>query len=182
MQYTILSILLLICAELTAQLNFLSKDEEINALENMEKAAKESNALIFTPPKGWHIADPKQLPNSVKVMIVGAGAHEYPPSMNLGTENYKGTLKQYLNRIKEINKARGAHWKDLGSIQTEAGEGSLSQVNTKTSWGEIKMMHLILKKDGVIYILTASALKDEFPKFYKEFFASMKSLRFGPKS
>jgi hypothetical protein len=40
------------------------------------------------------------------------------------------------------------------------------------------MMHVMLKKNGVMHILTAAALKSEFPKFYKEIFASMRSLHF----
>lgn len=141
----------------------------------------EAKSILFTPPPGWKLADSNSLLPSVKTMVVGKGAHEYPPSINLGTEVYSGTLKQYLKRIKEINDSEGASWKDLGKLRTQAGEASLSQVDKKTEWGEVRMMHVILKKDGIIYILTAASLKNEFPKFYKDFFASMSSLRFSDK-
>jgi hypothetical protein len=49
-----------------------------------------------------------------------------------------------------------------------------------TQWGRVKMMHVILLKKGVIYILTAAALLEEFPKFYKDFFNSLRSLRVNP--
>ena len=135
-------------------------------------------SLQFTPPQGWRYADSTQLPQSVKLMVVGKGAHYFPPSINLGMEQYSGTLKDYLKRVKEINKAEGNVWKDLGSIQTPAGLGSLSQADRKTEWGEVRMLHLILSKEGVIYILNASALKEEFPRFYQDFFAAFQSLHF----
>ena len=137
----------------------------------------EPGAVMFTPPKGWRYADNDQLPKSVKVMVVGKGQHEYPPTINLGTERYTGTLKQYLKIVKEINDSQGAEWKNLGSIRTQAGNGSLSQVDAKTEWGNVRMMHVILIKNGIVYIMTAAAFKDEFPKFYKDFFNAMRSLR-----
>lgn len=164
--------------DLCAELRYLPKQGENNIQQNIKDALREPGAVLFTPPKGWRAADPADLPKSVKAMVVGKGACEYPPSINLGTENYKGTLKQYLKRIKEINDSRGTAWKDLGTIRTEAGDASLSQADAKTGWGEVRMMHAILKKGDTIYILTASSLKDEFSKFYKDFFAALKSLRF----
>ena len=136
----------------------------------------EIQQVQFTPPQGWHFADPTSLPAGVKVMVVGKGSHEFPPSINLGTEAYAGSLKQYLKRIKEINDARGYEWKDLGTIRTQVGTASLSQVDQRTQWGDIRMMHLIFSHEGTIYILTATSLKEEFPNFYREFFATLRSV------
>lgn len=146
--------------------------------ENSLIPKQETDVAVFTPPPGWRLADSKALPPSVKIMVVGKGEHEFPPSMNLGTEKFDGNLKDYLKVIKAINDSQGASWKDLGLIRTEAGDASLSQLDTKTQWGDVRMMHVILIKNGTVYILTAAALQDEFPKFYKDFFSSMKSLRF----
>ena len=146
--------------------------------EQFANQALEPGAVMFTAPEGWHVADPKKLPPSVKVMIVGKGSGEYPPSLNLATEQFDGTLKQYLKIVKEINDRSGSEWKDLGTIRTQAGDASLSQVDSKTKWGVERLMHVILIKDGTVYILTAGALKDEFPRYYKEFFTAMRSLRF----
>jgi hypothetical protein len=163
---------------LSSEVPRLPVDEDRSIQENFLNLAKQSDAVIFTPPSGWHLADPKSLPPSVKVMVVGKGEREFPPSINLGTEKYSGTLKQYLKRIKEINDSQGAVWKDLGKIRTQAGEASLSQVDTQTQWGNVRMMHAILKKEDMVYILTAASLKEEFPKHYKYFFNSLRSLRF----
>lgn len=174
--------LFLFSASLHSEEELLSPEEENEIQENFVRLAKEPGTALFTPPEGWRIADPKALPPSVKVMVVGKGQHPFPPSMNLSTENFSGTLKQYLKRIKTINDAQGAEWKDLGSIRTEAGDASLSQVDSKTQWGDVRMMHVILLKDNTIYILTAASLKEEFPKFYKDFFSSLRSLRINPET
>ena len=52
----------------------------------------------------------------------------------------------------------------------------LSQVDTRTQWGEVRLMHVIFQENEVVYILTGAALKEEFPRFYKDFFNSFCSL------
>lgn len=143
--------------------------------------AKQPGAVSFTPPNGWQLADSKSLPKAVQVMVVGKGQRELPPTINLAVDHFNGTLREYLKtRVKATNDSQGADWKDLGTIQTEAGNASLSQVDVKTSWGEIREMHVILIKNSTVYILTAAALKEEFPKFYKDFFRSLRSLKINP--
>lgn len=131
----------------------------------------------FDIPEGWQYADEKVLPKNVKLMVVGKGSKEMPPSINLGYEEFNGTLKDYLKIVKEFNQSQGDPWRDLGTIQTKAGPASLSQLEMKSQWGNLKMMHLILKKDSVIYILTASSLKDEFSKYYPIFFKALQSFQ-----
>jgi hypothetical protein len=135
-----------------------------------------SSKVEFTPPTGWRMAQTDQLPKSVQVMVVGKGGHEMPPSIYLTTEQFNGTLKGYLEIVKQINKAKGNEWKDLGTLKTESGMGSLSQAEMETQWGKVRMMHVILLKDGTIYNLTAAALTSEFSMFYKDFFTSLRSL------
>ena len=138
---------------------------------------QEEGIVLFTPPANWHLADPKQLPKHVRVMVIGKGMTHFPPSMNLSWEPYKGSLKDYLKIVKNLNAAKGAQWKDLGTIRTQAGPASLSQVENKTQWGVVKLMHTILVKNGNVYILTASAPKNEFSIYYQDFFNAMRSLR-----
>jgi len=145
--------------------------------EEIRRISQEPGAVVFSPPKGWYLADSNALPPHVRVMVVGKGSYEFPPSINLSTEEFEGTIKDYLRIVKEINHSQGSEWKDLGTIRTAAGEGSLSQADAITEWGPIRMMHVILPRNGVIYILTAAALRDEFPRFYKTFFESLRSLR-----
>lgn len=155
-----------------------SADEPMLGSAGQSDSAKEKGFLTFSPPQGWRMADQKDLPKSVKLMVVGQGSYTFPPSINLGTEKFQGTLREYLGMIKEINNAQGAEWKDLGTIKTMAGNASLSQVDSKTEWGDVRMMHAVMVRDGNAYILTCAALKEEFSKFYKDFFSSMRSLNF----
>ena len=140
---------------------------------------EEFGVITFTPPEGWRVAESKDLPGSVKMMFVGKPLSNFPPSINLGMERFAGTLKEFIKtRVKASNEAHGRDWKDLGSIRTEAGSANLSQLDQRTEWGEVRMMQVILGKVGTMYILTAAALKSEFSKYYKDFFAAMKTLRF----
>lgn len=143
----------------------------------LEEKKTEETKLQFTPPTGWMTADSNALPARVRVMVVGKGLSNFPPSLNVSSEPYNGTLKQYLKTVKEMNAMQGYTWKDLGNIQTEAGVGNLSQVDTQTNWGKVRLMHVILKKDGHIYIMTASALTDEFSLYYQDFFRAMRTLK-----
>jgi hypothetical protein len=138
--------------------------------------ALSSQEVRFTPPEGWRLAEADQLPPHVQMMVMGKGKLEYPPSMNLSTEEYHGTLQEYLQIVKNINQKKGSEWKDLGLIKTKAGEASLSQVNVRTKWGPVRMMHVILVKDDHVYILTAAALQSEFSANYKSFLESLRSL------
>jgi hypothetical protein len=97
--------------------------------------------------------------------------------MNLMVDEYPGTRKEYLKIAKAISEASGADWKDLGSIQTEAGNASLLQEDFKTEWGMLRMLHVVFLREGMVYILTAAALKDEFAQFYPQFFKSLRSLK-----
>ncbi|ADI37970.1 hypothetical protein [Waddlia chondrophila] len=143
----------------------------------VEKPLEEPGTVTFVPPKNWRMVDAKQLKGNVRFMVIGKGKYEFPPSINLSTEEYKGTLREYLAIVKEINSSQGSEWKNLGMIKTEAGDASLSQADAITEWGPIRMMHVILLRDDVIYILTAASLKKEFPTLYQTFFKSFKSLK-----
>jgi hypothetical protein len=145
--------------------------------EQYTNAKDAPGAILFTPPQGWRLVDPKELPGTIKAMVIGKGQGSVPPSISLGVDTFAGTLKDYLKKVKAINESHGDEWKDLGTIQTEAGPASLSQVDIKTQWGVVRAMHVILVKDGNTYILTTSSPKEEFSKFYPEFFKVMRSLR-----
>lgn len=142
--------------------------------------AQEPGGVMFTPPANWKLADPKVLTPHIKLMVIGEISGYYPPSINLASDPFKGTLKEYLKGVKQYNQSIGADWKDLGTLKTEAGEASLSQVDTPTKWGVERQMQAIFLKDSTAWIVTCSALKADFAKCYKIFFGAMKSLRINP--
>jgi hypothetical protein len=136
-----------------------------------------AETLQLNPPTGWRAADETMLTSRVKAMVIGKGRYDYPPSINLATEEFQGTLKDYMKIVKKINASQGSAWKDLGKISTDAGVGSLSQIDIETNWGPVRMMHLILVHSGQAFIVTAAAIKEEFPDFYKDFFNAFISLK-----
>ena len=145
---------------------------------NSQEAQEKVNALLFTPPKGWGYSDPQSLPKSVKLMVIGESKGSFPPSINLSIEPFEGTLADYLKIVKAINASQNNEWKNLGPIHTQAGRANLSQVDSSSKWGPIRLMHVILVRDHTAYIMTSAASRDEFSRFYKQFFQSMRSLRF----
>lgn len=169
------SLLIGLCTPLLAS----PENEPAPVTSIVTSSEQRQQEVIFTPPPGWRLADKSTLPPAVRIMVVGKGTHDFPPSIHLGTDRYDGSLKDYLKLVKSINDARGSQWVDLGTIKTEAGDASLSQLDAKTKWGEVHYLQTILIKDGTVFILTAAAAKDEFSKFYNDFFKSMQSFRFG---
>ncbi len=148
--------------------------------QNSTSLKEEISFVMFTPPSGWSMVDLKSLPlklERVKVMVVGSGSVNYAPRLTLSVEPYAKSLKDYLKMIKKKNAHLGADWKDLGVLKTALGNASLSQLDSKAQWGELRRMDVILLHNEQIYVLTATALKDEFHQFYQEFFSAMRSLR-----
>lgn len=159
----------------------LSSDEQKAIVEQMEKNKDAPGAVIFNPPQNWKMVDPKALPKHVLVMIIGTGQGEFPPNMNLGYEKYDGSVKDFIRKVVKVElDTTHAEWKALGTVQTNAGVAELIQVDTKTKWGQERQMQAFIKNEDTIYILTASALRTEFPTYYKEFFNSIRSLSINP--
>lgn len=124
--------------------------------------------------------DPDKLPPQVKVMAVGKGKEDFPPSINLGYDTSNEPLKSYLKKIKKLNKADGVQTKDLGMVKTGAGSAALLQIDGKTKWGDERQLQALYLHDGKVWILTCSALKKEFSSYYKTFFDAIKSLSINP--
>lgn len=131
----------------------------------------------FNPPSGWRNADLQSKSKYIQTMVVGQGKHDLPPSLSLAIDRFPGSLKEYLRHIKGIAEANGGRWKDLGTIRTESGDAALIQEEIKTQWGELRNMYTIILKNGIVYLLTAGALKEEFPHYYPDFFRAMRSLK-----
>lgn len=140
--------------------------------------AKDLGIATFTPPNGWNVVNKENLSPHVKILVVGPKIkNEMPPTMNLMIEPYDGNLKSYLIQVKKINDSHGDSWKDLGTLKTKAGEASLSQVEIRSKWGGEKLMHAIIVKNGFAYVLTATASKNEFGRFYQQFYTALRSLQ-----
>lgn len=134
--------------------------------------------ITYIPPKGWKSLDLDGQSPLIKSIVIGPSKSHFPPSLTLAIEPYKGTLKDYLKVVKEINKKEKTEWKDLGKIQTKASEASLSQYDEESNWGITRTMTTIFVRNGNAYILSATALKSEFSDFYTSFFNAISSIEF----
>ena len=137
-----------------------------------------TETCFFIPPKGWEIADPKKLSPSVHICFIDKKAKGVPPSVNLATEATSVSLDAYVEAVRKIHAADpNAKWRDLGSFRAPLGTGRLTELELSTEFGKARLVQLIIMKNQRAYILTASALKTEFSKYYKTFDQVLHSLQ-----
>jgi hypothetical protein len=140
-------------------------------------SAEEASFCFFLPPQGWEITDPTTLSPRVKIAFVKPKNQGFFPSMNLSVEKTSVSLSEYLKAVKAIHEQdRNNHWRALGKVHTATGLAQLTEIDTTSEWGPVRMLQLILLKEGHAYVLTAAALKKEFSKFYKEIQTAFRSL------
>jgi hypothetical protein len=141
--------------------------------------AAETAALsecFFRPPEGWDIADPKTLSPRVKIAFLKSTGNGFCPSINLAIEETTVSINEYLKAVKAIHEQdRNTHWRALGKVSTSAGLGQLTEINSPSEWGPIRILQLILLKEGRAYVLTAAALKEDISNYYKEFQTAFRS-------
>ena len=136
----------------------------------------------FIPPKDWTIANPEAISPRVKIAFVGRSSKGFLPSVNLATEQVNNlSLQAYVDAVKKIHEVDpNTKWRDLGHYNTPLGQGRLTEMETKNPAGLIRLMQLLVVKEKKAYILTTGALKEEFPKYYKEFETVLASLNSTP--
>ncbi|MBJ7449883.1 MAG: hypothetical protein JHC93_05945 [Parachlamydiales bacterium] len=129
----------------------------------------------FISPKGWKIIDKKLLPGNVKCLVQGRTLNDVPPSLNLAVENCTSSLENYLKSAKSIFVSKGDSWQQLGTIKTRSGPAALVLITQDSPFGQVRLMQAFIQQNNVIYLLTATALKEEFNKYYSDFFKAFQS-------
>lgn len=126
---------------------------------------------FFHPPKDWEIIESRTMNSQVKIAFVHKTKKEgFCPSINLAIEEVEGTLTEYLNDVKAIyEQDRKNHWRKLGKVRTASGDAQLTEIDTTSNLGSVRMLQLILLKDNRAYIVTAAALKRDFCSYYRDF-------------
>lgn len=136
---------------------------------------------FFIPPKGWDIADPNSLSPRVKMAFLKNTGKGFCPSINLAVEETSATLPEYLKAVRAIHEQdRHNQWRLLGKVKTHAGLAQLTEIDSTTQWGPIRILQLILMKDNHAYVMTAAALKEEFSSFYQAVQTAFRSLSLTP--
>jgi hypothetical protein len=149
--------------------------------EEISPSPSSSVHCFFMPPKEWGLADPRQLSPKVMVGFLGKPHKGFCPSMNLAIEETYVSLTEYLKAVKKLHEADHQNrWRELGKIKTKAGTAALTEIDTKSDAGPIRILQLIFLQEGHAYILTAASLKENFANFYQDFLESFRSLNITP--
>jgi hypothetical protein len=147
-----------------------------------ETIAPADGLVLFTPPSGWAFADPKtyqHLPRIRMMIFKEGGSGTVMPSINIASQPFKGTLKDYIKIIKSRVAAEGSDYKDLGTLRTDAGLAALCQIDQTTNNGVSRRMCAVLLKNDEIFLISAAASKDKFNLYYKDFFNAFRSVKIG---
>lgn len=146
------------------------------ALLALFSRAYPASQAFFVPPKGWEVSDPRTFSPHVQIAFLKNTGKGFCPSINLAVEETDASLSEYLKAVKAIHvQDKGTIWRILGKVRTSAGLAQLTEIDTATEFGPARLLQLILVKEGRAYVVTASALREEFPNFYKEFQSSFRS-------
>lgn len=140
-------------------------------------ASLQASFAYFLPPSDWELADPSTLSPHVLVGFIGKSKNGFCPSLNLAEEDVEISMEEYLQVVKKIHE-RHPHtrWRDLGRFTCKAGAGRLTEIDTRTEWGQVRLLQMMFLHENRIYILTAAASKEEFSQLYISFRDAMRSL------
>lgn len=142
-----------------------------------------ASICYFLPPQGWQPARLDDPSSPIELAFIGTPGNpaELPPNISLAFEEVDCTLKEYVQGAKEnILSDSSATWRDLGSFKTAAGEARLTESSGPSPWGEVKTLQVLFVKEGRACILTATALKKDFPFLQTTLLSSLKSLTVVP--
>lgn len=154
-----------------------AKQQLQSILQISDAVVADAVQCYFIPPEGWEIIDPNAYSNRVKIAFMKRNNKGFFPSINLAIEETQASLSEYLKAVKAIHEQdRNNQWRALGKVQTAAGLAQLTEIDSTTEVGRIRILQLILIKDGSAYVVTAAALKEEFSAFYKDFQSAFRSL------
>jgi hypothetical protein len=134
----------------------------------------------FIPPSEWEAMHPSLLKGCTEIGFIGKGDGDLLPSVNLAIEEGVNIpLAAYVAAVKKIHEANpNKKWRDLGKTTLPGGVAELTEIEEKIPQGDLRMFQLLLLRKGAAYIITASALKEEFPKFSQAFQKSLRSITF----
>ena len=130
----------------------------------------------FIPPKNWDVVDPAKLKPMFKIAFVEHSSKSFKPSLNLGIQKVDVSLTEYLEAAKKQHLLnRKKKWHELGYVKTPAGDAHISQIDEKAKFGDVRSMQCILVKEGLAYVITAVALREDFIDYHNDFLKAFES-------
>lgn len=137
-------------------------------------AAAEKGCLL--PPEGWENAPIESLSPRIQAAFVLKKWQRFRPSINLSVEPLSASLEEYVQAVRHLHEQHpSTRWRYLGSMDTGAGLGALTELDMTTEWGDVRMLQLLIVREGNAYTVTGAALKSDFPKYYKIFHKTLKN-------
>lgn len=138
-----------------------------------------ASLLLLTPPSDWEIASDPSLSPRIEVAFVKKNTSRFRPSLNLTTEKVNLSLDEYVGAVRKLySTEHHTRWRYLGSYATAAGPAALTELDVDTEWGPVRMLQLLLVKEGTAYIVTGATLKEESFQYYQTFRAIFKEIAF----
>lgn len=135
----------------------------------------------FIPPKNWDVVDPSKLKPMFKIAFVEHSNKTFKPSLNLGIQKIDVSLTTYLEGAKKQHLLnRNKKWSELGYVKTTAGDAHISQIDEKNTIGDIRSMQCILVKEGLAFVITAVALREDFINYHNDFLKAFESFTICP--
>jgi len=133
---------------------------------------------FFIPPDNWKLADPKKLSPMVEVCFLGKGKTSFYPSVNIATEEIDISAKEYMSIVVKMHKNDpNIEFRALGKIKTKAATADLFELTTKTNFGLVKMLQMVVIKDKKVFVLTGSMHIDEFKTLSKSILRTFQSFQ-----
>lgn len=138
-----------------------------------------SSPLTLKAPSGWEcINDATQLPAKVKLLYIGKGKGAFAPSINLASEETIMSPQEYVELAKKYHESQSeTTCRLLGDIETKLGKACLLQIDRKTGWGNIRFLQASFVKEGIAYVITATATQEEFASLYPQFYHAIQSFK-----
>ncbi|MBI5274374.1 MAG: hypothetical protein HY860_04905 [Chlamydiales bacterium] len=100
----------------------------------------------------------------------------FSPSINIAVEKTTLSAFQYMKEVKgNYNNKAGYSMTEFPMLKTGSGKAYLLQIDKKQTFGDIRILQMILLQQETAYIITACALKKEFPQIEKDFLKTFSS-------
>ncbi len=130
----------------------------------------------FVLPKKWEIVSTKDFASSIKIGCVAKSKNNLKPSLNLAIEKTKVSFEDYIKAVKDrhISKRKNTYT-SLGYLDIAKNKAHLSQIDTKTKCGDMRILQCLLLKDNIAYIMTGVCEKGDFLDIYDQFINAFES-------
>lgn len=136
-----------------------------------------ATSLLFTPPDGFEIADPKTPTQRAICGFIHKDKSGFCPSIHLTHEKISCSFEQYLQIIEKQAREKKRKWRKMGVLKTQSGPATIIEIELENHFGKIALMQALLPKGQDVHILTAGALKKQLSQYARSFEQTFQSMQ-----